>query len=304
MLGLVTADVAAPLDPDLRPLADACAARLGADRVRVVSWDDSTVDWSAFDSVVLRSPWDYTERLDEFLDWTRSTGARTRLVNGPETVAWNADKHHLLDLEAEGVAIVPTSFVAPGQSCPSVEGLHVVKPTVGAGASGARRCEPDEVAEHVAVLHGLGLTAMVQPYLTRLDDEGEAAHCYVPARHGEGTGAHGLELSHVFRKGAILTSTDVEQEGGLFAKEQIDAHRSTDAERELAERALSTTVVAGLDDVVYARVDVAPFRDADGRDSYCVMELELIEPSFFLSTSPGSAELLADRLVSRLGLES
>ena len=313
MIGLVTADVAAPLDPDLRPLADACASHLGPDRVRIVSWDDTTVDWSGFDAVVLRSPWDYTERLDGFLAWTRTTAERTRLVNGPGTVAWNADKSYLAELDARGVDIVPTTFVAPGEAAPSVDGLHVVKPTVGAGSRGARRCEPHEVADHVALLHGLGLTAMVQPYLTRLDAEGETAHCYVPTAGpaagvadvtGDGASGHGLELSHVFRKGAILTSTDVEQEGGLFAKEQIDPHRSSDAERDLADRALTTAGLLGrLDDVVYARVDVAPFRDDDGTDSFVVMELELIEPSFFLTTAPGSAERFADRLLPRLGLD-
>ena len=48
MLGLVTADVAAPLDPDLLPLDAAMRARLGDDAVAIVSWDDATVDWSAF----------------------------------------------------------------------------------------------------------------------------------------------------------------------------------------------------------------------------------------------------------------
>lgn len=294
MLGLVTADVAAPLDPDLEPFAAACRARLGDAGVRVVSWDDPGVDWASFDAVIIRSTWDYTERFAEFLAWVDHVAASTRLVNGRDAVRWSADKRYLADLEAEGVAITPTVFVAPGEQPPRVEGLHVVKPAVGAGSSGARRCEPDEVEGHVALLHGEGRTAMVQPYLHRLDELGESAHCFVLGESGE------LELSHTFRKGAILTSADVEQEGDLFAKEDISARHAVPADLALARAALDTRVVGGFDDVVFARVDVAPWRDADGIDRFVVMELELIEPSFYLHTAAGSADFFADRLVAWL----
>ena len=72
MIGLVTADVAAPLDPDLLPLDAAMRARLGDDAVSIVSWDDASIDWGSFAAVIIRSPWDYTDRLDEFLQLGRS----------------------------------------------------------------------------------------------------------------------------------------------------------------------------------------------------------------------------------------
>ena len=40
---------------------DAALAARGID-ARWVVWDDSAVDWSAASLVVVRSPWDYTER--------------------------------------------------------------------------------------------------------------------------------------------------------------------------------------------------------------------------------------------------
>ena len=64
-VALVTAVAATGHDDDLVPLLDACAdAGLHA---RAVAWDDPTVNWGRFDTVLLRSPWDYTERLPEFL---------------------------------------------------------------------------------------------------------------------------------------------------------------------------------------------------------------------------------------------
>lgn len=295
MLGLVTADVAAPLDPDLLPFDAACRARLGDDAVRIVSWDDLDVDWSAFDAVIIRSTWDYTERLDEFLAWVDHVSNVTELINGAGAVRWSTDKRYLAELEAEGIPIVPTTFVAPGATAPVVDELHVVKPTVGAGSSGARRCEPDEVAAHVAELHAQGSTAMVQPYLARLDELGESAFCFVPAADGDGLG-----LSHVFRKGAILTTTEVEQEGDLFAKEDISVREPNEAERALADAVLATRVVRGLDRIAFARVDIAPATDPSAGDPYVVMELELIEPSFYIERAVGSAELFADRLASWL----
>lgn len=295
MLGLVTVDVAVPLDPDLTPFADACSARLGDNRVRVVSWDDVDIDWTSFEAVIIRSTWDYTERLDEFLAWADRVGEVTVLINGADVIRWSADKRYLRDLAAEGIPIVPTTFVELGETAPVVNELHVVKPTIGAGSSGARRCEPDEVAAHVAALHDDGRTAMVQPYLSQLDEFGESAFCYVPSPNGAG-----LELSHVFRKGAILTSTDVEQEGDLFAKEEISARQPNEQEQALAEAVLATRIVTSFDRIVFARIDIAPSDDPAGPEPYVLMELELIEPSFYLDTMPGSAELFADRLISWL----
>lgn len=296
MLGLVTAEVAASLDPDLLPLEAAMGERLGADGVRIVAWDDTGVDWSAFDAVVLRSTWDYSDRLDEFLDWVGRVEAVTELVNSSDVIRWSADKRYLRDLAAEGIEITPTTFVVPGDKPPAVSGLHVVKPTVGAGSSGARRCEPGEVASHVALLHGQGRTAMVQPYLDRLDELGETALCFVASPDSPGE----FVLSHTFRKAAILTSTEVEQQDGLFAVEQIDERVPSAAELDLARRALATEAIRALGPIMFARVDIAPHLSVDGVDGFVVMEVELIEPSFYFETARGSVDTFADAIVSWL----
>src|SRR5205823_14548407 len=75
-------------------------------------WDDPAVDWSAFALVVLRSPWDYTERRDAFVAWVESLGER--VLNPPDVVRWNTDKRYLADLDAAGLPVVPTTFLEPG----------------------------------------------------------------------------------------------------------------------------------------------------------------------------------------------
>ncbi len=306
MLALVTADAARGLDPDLQPLAECLAHELGDHAVRVVSWDDPGVDWAGVDAAVIRSTWDYTERLDDFLDWIGRVGAATRLVNPAALVRWNCDKHYLANLAAEGVAITPTAFVPPGEAPPRVatsepdgtphDDVIVVKPTVGAGSAGARRCVGVEVAEHVALLHEAGQTAMVQPYLRGLDEHGETALCFVSNGRG------GLDLSHAFRKGAILTSTDVEQVGGLFAKEEITRREPTHAELTLARRALDSHAVRSRGVPFFARVDVAPNGgDREDPHTLVVMELELIEPSFYFDVEVGAASRFASALVDEFG---
>ena len=39
-----------------------------------VVWDDPGVDWAAYDRVVLRSVWDYSSRVEEFLGWCTAVG--------------------------------------------------------------------------------------------------------------------------------------------------------------------------------------------------------------------------------------
>lgn len=306
MFALVTADAAAGLDPDLEPLAAAMAARCqSGDAARIVSWDDPSLDWSTFSAVIIRSTWDYTDRLTEFLDWVDHVSAVSRLVNPADTVRWSTDKRYLADLAAAGIPVVPTVFVAPGDESPAMPrgtdgapvGVAVAKPTVGAGSSGAQRCTtPEDLAAHVVALHADGRTAMVQPYLGGLDEHGETALCFGPGPDG------GLAFSHAFVKGPILRSVEVEQVGDLFAKEDIGPRTPTAAEFELATRALTSAPVAALSGVEFARVDIAP-HGAGGRDdadSLVVVELELIEPSFYFESSRGSAGWLAEAFVSRL----
>ena len=63
-VALVSARAARALDEDLPPLVRAFAAA-GA-HAEITDWDDDAVDWARFDLALLRSAWDYTERLPQF----------------------------------------------------------------------------------------------------------------------------------------------------------------------------------------------------------------------------------------------
>jgi O-ureido-D-serine cyclo-ligase len=283
MLAIVTARAAQALDEDLPPLCAALNARgIGH---RVVYWDDPAVDWSAFSIALIRSTWDYADRLPEFLAWTERVARQTRLLNPPEVVRWNTHKSYLLELAARGIPIVPTTLWPPGsQPCLPSHGEFVIKPAVGAGARGARRFRSagNAARRHAQALLAAGREVLVQPYLGRVDERGETAliHC-----NGQ--------YSHAIRKGPLL-APDCAATTQLFAPEQIQACEPSPAERALAARVLAALSFTPVP--LYARVDL--LSDEDGQP--VLLELELTEPSLFFDHAPGSVHRFVDALLARL----
>jgi hypothetical protein len=286
-VALVTCAAFPDLWKDDHPLRDALRER-GAG-VEAVRWDDPEADWSSYDLTVIRSPWDYTDRPEAFVAWARSV---PRLANPADIVAWNTDKRYLGELAAAGIPIIPTEFVGPGESwTPPAGGEWVVKPTVSAGSRDTARYLLPEQAEaaaaHVRRLAGAGRTAMVQPYLSAVDTDGETAVLCTPDAAGE------LTFSHGIRKGAMLLNRgDVPVD---LNEERITPRSPSPAQLELAARVLDV-VPGGAKRLLYARVDLIP--GPDGAPT--LIELELTEPSLFLLHAPGAADRLADAILARL----
>lgn len=273
-VALVSSQRGLEVDPDL-PLASA-ALRAAGYAVDLVRWDDETVDWAAVDLAVVRSCWDYAWRREEFLAWA---GSVPRLRNDVELLRWNTDKTYLRDLERAGLPVVPTvwSPVSTDQLPDAAE--WVVKPSVSAGSRDtARWSEADEALAHVAELIGAGRTAMVQPYVASVDEDGETAMLFIGGR-----------FSHAVRKGPLLgrgegVRQDRDSRGDLRPVEP-----GAD-QREVAEAVFDAigTLRPGVPAPLYARIDLV--RDATGRP--VVLELELAEPSLFLPQVPRAARTL------------
>ena len=290
-VALVSARAARHLDEDLAPLL-AALHDAGVDAA-VADWDDPGVDWAAYRAALLRSTWDYAERLAEFLAWADRTATLTTLINPPAVVRWNTDKHYLAELERAGVPIVPTRFVEPGES--AAEGLDgfltqegaaewVVKPAVGAGSRDAARYARGEerpARAHVERLLDAGRSVMLQPYLDQVDLHGETALIYLGGR-----------FSHAIRKGPLLRRSTGPTDA-LFAEEHITPRVAAAEELQLGERVLTALPFAAP---LYARVDL--IRYADGTP--CLLELELTEPSLFLTHAPDAAGRLAAQLRAQL----
>lgn len=271
------------LDEDLPLLLDAAKQR-GID-AEIAHWDDPAVDWSAYDSVIVRSCWDYINRREEFLAWTASV---PNLHNSHDVIGWNTDKVYLRQLEAAGVPIIETRWdIAPGDDI----GEHdewVVKPTVSAGSKDtARWTSRDDVYAHSAELVAAGRTSMTQPYIASVDDEGETAMLFF-----------GGTFSHAIRKGAILAKGEGVRQDRDGRGENPMSREPSDAQHAIAKQALAATdeILGRSAELMYARIDLVTA--ADG--SPLVIELELTEPSLFLPWSNGGAERLVDAIATNL----
>jgi hypothetical protein len=231
---------------------------------RWLAWDDPATLHA--DVVILRAAWDYTDRLDDFLDWTQRV---PHLLNAPEVVAWNVDKRYLADLAAAGVPTVPSAFFAPGERVTVPDGEVVVKPSVGAGSVGALRfSDRDQAVAHAHALQAAGRTALVQPYDPRIAG-GETALVFVAG-----------ESSHAFTKAALLPppgAAPVFDASGTYAQERLGAAEPDVELWDVGHAALAAAAaIVGIApaDLLYARVDVI-----GGADDPRLLELELVEPS-------------------------
>lgn len=286
-VALVTCDIFPDLYDDDFPLRDALRER--GLTVEAVRWDDASVDWASYDLAVLRSPWDYVPRRDAFVAWAHGV---PRLLNPADVVAWNTDKRYLDELTNAGVPVTPTTFVSPGSTwTPPAEGEWVVKPTISAGSQDTGRYHlPSQAGlavAHVGRLTAAGRTAMIQPYLSAVDTDGETSVLCLPDANGE------LTFSHGARKGPMLTGPD---EGTIDpGAEEITPREPTAAQLAVAAKALET-IPGGAKRLLYARVDLIPGPDGEP----LLVELELTEPSLFFRTAPAAAARMADAIVARL----
>jgi len=291
-IGLVTARPARGLDEDEPPLN--MALQKAGCEVEIAEWDDPKVDWGSFDAALLRSAWDYAERVTEFLAWVERASSLTRVLNPLQLVRWNTDKHYLAELAAAGAAVVPSTFIEPGED-PAAKlrrflEVHaqaselVVKPAVGAGSRDTqrhRRTEFDAAVAHAKRLLDARRSVLLQPYLARVDKQGETALMFFEGR-----------FSHAIRKGPLLPPGGAAT-SGLFAAESITPRVPGDDEIRLAQKVVS---VVPFGTPLYARVDL--IRDDAGAP--CLLELEMTEPSLFFVHAAESAETFAAAVLRRV----
>lgn len=227
------------------------------------AWN-AAVDWADYDLVVVRSPWDYFDHLEEFLAWVDAVDGSTRIVNPAGVIRWNSHKGYLAQMGERGVPVLPTLLLERGSSG-STEVVAdrgwadvVVKPAVDGGAREALRADPCSPA---AVAHLERLVAdgdvVVQPYAPQIE-AGETSLLFF-----------GGEFSHAVRK--VPAAGDYRVQAHHGGTEH--PHEPSEAELETARRAMACAPGR----LTYARVDLI---DVDGVPT--LMELEVIEPDLFL----------------------
>lgn len=283
-VALVTCAAYPDLYEDDRLLVPALAALGVASQPAI--WSDPAVDWAAFDALVMRTPWDYFERTAEFRPWLDARiAAGGLLCNAGDVLEWNYDKRYLQDLDAAGVPLVPTVYVAPGETA-DVAALArargwdevVVKPTVSGGAYRTHRFRVDDAAAYAGEVAGIladrGL--LVQPFLPEILSDGELSLLFFDGA-----------FSHAVRKRARPGEYRVQFSFGGTTE-------TVDVAPDLVAQARACALTAPSRPV-YARVDGVVI---GGR--FLLMELEVFEPLMFLAAHPEAPARFARAIAGRL----
>jgi hypothetical protein len=244
-----------------------------------VVWDDPSVDWNAFDRVVIRSCWDYHVQARRFLDWVgRCEATGVALWNPPATIRGNVHKSYLERLARAGARVTPTRVLASGMAVRlgdvlAAEGWRraVVKPAISASAFGTFAVEATTAAAHQRELDDLLVhgDVLVQPFVDEVVDQGEWSLIFFAGGY-----------SHAVLKRARTGDFRIQTEfGGSALAAEPPARLLSDAEQLLLPLS---------DPWLYARVDGV---EAGGR--LLLMELELIEPMLFFAGQPAAAARFA-----------
>jgi glutathione synthase/RimK-type ligase-like ATP-grasp enzyme len=278
-IALATSADHAELHSSDLPLVDALRAA-GLDPI-AEAWTDPSVDWSAYDAVLLRSVWNYHLRYDEFTEWLAQLDkAGVPVLNDSGLVRWNGDKRYLLELRERGVAIVPSQVAAGECLREVVAGLNgqdiVIKPTVGAGASNTIRGVAGSAELNQAMNELPDAVYLVQPFQPEIQTDGELSVIFIDG-----------EYSHAIVQRPVAGDYRVQMMFGGVAS-------SVDPSPAVLESARAVLTAVGSQPL-YARVDGVV---VNGR--FLLMELELIEPYLFLPESPDAARKLVAAVAKRV----
>jgi hypothetical protein len=255
-------------------------------QVDVVTWDDPAVAWDEFDAVYICTPWDYPEKLAQFLDVLGTIDrSPAHLVNDLALVHWNLRKTYLSDIEERGGAIVPSLWHENFDPAAIAAGFRqlgastvVIKPQVGANAADTFVLEdplPAEVSRRLARIFA-GRPHFIQPFMRNVQSEGEYSLFYFDC-----------DYSHAILKVPAAGDFRSQEEHGA----EILPVEPPAGLREAGDRIMALVKPAP----VYARADFV--RDQD--ECFLLMELELIEPSLYLRTDDGAAARFASAFEQR-----
>ena len=193
-------------------------------------WDDPAVDWQRYAAVLIRTTWDYQDKLAAFRQWARQVAGTTRLFNPVAVVEWNTHKHYLRQLAASGVPLAPTRWLHRGERIDVGALLRTlgwsegfVKPCVGATARETLRfpATPAGLARAQAHVDRLlpDEDLMLQPFLSPVLARGEWSAVFVDGA-----------ITHCVRKIPVPGDYRVQDDFGA----RDEPYAPTPAERALA----------------------------------------------------------------------
>lgn len=272
--------VVPPLEEKSRDLILAAGKRRGIE-FEIVYWDEMDLPQRGFDLAVIRTTWDYTERVDQFLATLESHERNgLRVLNSSQVVRWNMRKTYLQELGPSAIETVWADKADARVVANAFDALDaaevVLKPQVGAGSVRTVRLKRNAWSE-ADLIEGPTGPAMIQPYLRAIETEGERSLFWF-----------GGEYSHAVRKVPAAGNWLANISGARFVAE---------AAPQLAIEAAEAARARAPKDLLYVRIDLVLGDDGAWR----VIEIEAIEPYLFLDFAPEGADVFVGAIARVLG---
>ena len=248
-----------------------------------VPWGKYDQNWNDFDLVIIRSTWNYQDHLGEFLRVLRIIDeSKALLLNPLPLVEWNINKTYLMDLNKQGIPIIPSLFYENfeiGEVWDSFNTFDtekiIIKPNVGANADRIRILNKSDNMNKLKKTRNLynDLPFILQPFIHSIKRNGELSLIFF-----------NNEFSHALSKVPKKGDFRVQEEHGGTLKllKKIDGKTIN-----LCERVLSLLPYFCF----YARIDLVIDK---GRP--LLMEIEVIEPSLYFNLEPKSTDLFAKKV--------
>ncbi len=230
-------------------------------------WNDSQVDWSAFNVAIIKSPWDYHNHLPDFIAFLEKLKNQgIQLLNPLEIIEWNSHKKYLKSIAENGLPVIPSEYLDKGTAFNAKLFRHfetdklVVKPCISAGAQNTLVLQQHDLEHAVVEINKQLQTAdhIVQPFIKEIE-AGEWSFIFFNGKY-----------SHCSLKTPKQDDFRVQHyHGGTISYPSPLPLHIQQAEAYVQNLASAT---------LYARVDGVLIDN-----SFVLMELELIEPYLFLN---------------------
>ena len=252
--------------------------------VEDVVWNKKDVDWNSYHLVIIRSTWDYQQNPQRFLHvLSQIESSQAWLENPLSLVKWNIDKLYLKDLEDSGVAIVPTLWPVFYNRLTLDDAFDllecdeiIIKPRISANADNTYRVEKDSSRELAQIKNCFARrNFMIQPFIESVISPGEFSLFYFSGNY-----------SHAVLKKPRKGDFRVQEEHGGCVQAIAPAEELVRAGKKLLEFFKKTPL--------YLRADFVKVKN-----SFALMEVELIEPSLYFEYDLSSASRFAAAIESR-----
>ncbi|MCB1583211.1 MAG: hypothetical protein KDI92_09120 [Xanthomonadales bacterium] len=251
-------------------------------------WDKPT-EWQKYTVCLMRTVWDYHEKIHDFNQWLNLVSTRTKVLNRADIIKWNQNKLYLKELADFGITIAPTVWLNKSKLIDYDKVFNALtsewaflKPVIGADSAGTLRFKNDPKGIAMAQKHLSNwlnrYDMMLQPYLKTVETFGETSVIYING-----------QFTHGIRK--IPQSGDYRVQDTFGASDVV--YEPNAAELSLSKACLQY-ITHKFELPLYARFDFLH----DERGAVYLNEAELLEPSLFFHHCPIAATNMAQALAT------